>query len=424
MSDLLLDAVARRVDAADAVWQTDHTLTLQLDQTGVQRVEERSSQRTQLRVLRHGRLGVVGSESPDDLSLAEMAMARVREGPTVELLLPVPAPTHPVETSSPKALHAGVHDLVMVARALYARLESTALQLQVWVERSIGEVRVANTRGVTAQYDVSLVGIGARVVPTDGEVPCCVHVAQCRFPDTADFEDIVDEVGRRLQGSRRVGSVLPPTLPVIFAPDAVATLLHPIRSAAIPLQSDPQEMHPIEVDSTLGLWDDPWAPGRPGSRPIDDDGVVTRPVPLVEEGRLVGYIADVELGSRTNRPSTGHGSRGGTDLSTPRFSNLRMLPGRESLPSLLQEVGNGLLVHTLDPLGGNLRDGRMHARALWCHRIHNGEIAERIEGVVLAGSVFDMLRRVIGLSRTVRWVGSCELPYLAIDRVSVRCLQS
>jgi len=215
-------------------------------------------------------------------------------------------------------------------------------------------------------------------------------------------------------------------LPVCLAPRAAAILLRPLRSALAGFEAllgnSPYRGKVGEqvTDERFSLTDDPLVPGRPGSRPMDDDGVISRRVPLIERGRLTALLADLEVGARADVPSTGHAWR--LPFSAPRvgFTNLRVLPGIESRATLLTMMGKGLLVEDLEwGSGPNPLSGAIALRAPWTYLVEGGAVRGRLEGIVLSGNVFEFLKRLGAVGNDAVWIGAMCLPSLLLEGVDV-----
>lgn len=428
MIGALLDATAGRAQRADAVVKTDETLSFSLSPEGESRIWSSESSTTHLRVMMDGRVGYASATSLEPSGLRDRALAAAQAGPTVELHLPLPAPLPEVSLRSPAVVTADVAALDGLARALFERLQRTHRRVEVWVERSIGSVRLGNTRGVLTGYEVSLAGAGA-VVESIGAgyaPPCRVHQAGIGLPELVELEELVNEVDRRLeppllQERRRLGA----TLPVCFSPRAVASLLVPLRAAlsgrealfgASPLRGRLGER---VFDPKLTISDDPLAGGRPGSRPVDDDGVVTRPIAVIERGRVVAFLADLECGARAGIPSTGHAWRSAGTGSRAGFTNVRVAPGVETRATLLTMMGRGLLVEDLEwRAGPNPIRGTFNLPAPWTYFVENGTVKGRLEGISLSGNIYDLLTRIGAIGSDLTWTGAVGAPSILLEGVA------
>ena len=215
-------------------------------------------------------------------------------------------------------------------------------------------------------------------------------------------------------------------MPVCFSPRAVATLLLPLRAALAGREALLGEsgLRPSlgerRFDPRLGLADDPLAPGRPGSRPIDDDGVVCRRVNLIERGRITAILADLECGARAGVPSTGHGWRKAGAGSRVGFTNLVVAPGTETRATLLTMMGRGLLVEDLEWRSGpNPSRGTFFLPAPWTYLVENGTVRGRLEGIRLAGNAFEAFTRIGAIGSDSTWVGSVSAPSLLLEGLGV-----
>lgn len=428
MIGALLDETTGRAQRADAVIKTDDTLSLSLSPEGESRVWSSESNAVHLRVMVDGRIGSASSAGSSP-GLPDQALAAARAGPLLELHLPLPAPLPDLPVRSPAVAAADVPALDGLARALFERLQRTHRRVEVWAERSIGSVRLGNTRGVLTGYDVSLAGTGV-VVESIGAgyaPPCRVYQSGVGLPELVELEELVNEVDRRLdppllQERCRVGMALP----VCFSPRAVAALLVPLRVALSgrealfgdsPLRGRLGER---VFDPKLSVADDPLAPGRPGSRPVDDDGVVGRLISVIERGRIVAFLADLESGSRAGIPSTGHAWRTVGSGSRVGFTNMRVTPGVETRATLLTMMGRGLLVEDLEwRAGPNPIRGTFHLPAPWTYLVENGAVRGRLEGIRLAGNVYDLLTRIGAIGSDLTWIGAVGAPSILLEGVSV-----
>ena len=420
----ILDALAGRVASADAVIKTDDTLSISISPEGDTRVSEARSRQSHLRVARQGRIGFASATGDESSELVGRAMASAASGEELELFLPAPAPLPSVVTRAPQAAAADAAVLTGLARALRDRLVRSHRRVEVWAERSSGRVLVANTRAVLAGYSVTLSGVGAVVesIGAESAPPCRVHFAAVELPTLADLEALVAEVDRRLEPAILGGVGSLSGLPVCFTPRALATFLRPVRAALTgyeallgrsPLRGRLGER---VLDERLTLVDDPVTSGRPGSRPVDDDGVVSRRVSLVERGRLIGFASDLMVGSRAQVPSTGHAWR--LPHAAPRvgLTNLLMEAGTDSPEALLAELGRGVLFEDLDwSAGTNPVSGAIVLRAPWAYLIEGGAVRGRLEGVVLSGNVFEALRHVRAIGSEASWVGASCLPSVVVE---------
>lgn len=416
---LLID-LAPRVTHADASRVLDDTLSVSVDGDGPAGVAADESDTLQVRIAAGGRIGWAGGATAAAAEVIQAALRSAECSDAGILMTPAPAPLPTVVTRSPAASALSARDLLGLAGGLMDRLQRKGRRVEVWAERSAGSVEVANTRGVSASYEVTLAGLGATVRDGRTAAACRVHLAQVGAPGLAEIESIVRETEFRLGFPVLDEVAVGPSARVWFRPRAVRALVAPLLARlAGQAWVDGRQAWP-ELDPRLTLIDDPLADGRPASRPISDDGVVARPVTLIASGRATGGILDLGLASSTRLPATGHSRQRGYAAPRAGFSNLVMLPGPTPPDDLAGVVGDGLLVADLAwGSAPNPAAGVFRVEAPWTYLVRQGKVVGRLDGAVLSGDVFALLTRLVAIGAEEEWIGSWRLPSLVVDGVGV-----
>jgi TldD protein len=97
----------------------------------------------------------------------------------------------------------------------------------------------------------------------------------------------------------------------------------------------------------MNITSDPTTPGGLGSFAFDDEGVPAQPTPVVEEGRLTGFLTSRETAARIG---TGNGGSMRADswnrMPLVRMTNLHIEPGAGTLEDLISGVDDGLYLET------------------------------------------------------------------------------
>ncbi len=147
------------------------------------------------------------------------------------------------------------------------------------------------------------------------------------------------------------------------------------------------------------------APSHPvlGPRlPFDGEGVPTRAVTLVKEGVLQTLLYSLSAAKQDGVDSTGHGRRGYSSQVSIAPYTLSLLPGQESLESLCQQAGQGVLVCEVSGLHAGVNDVSGDF-SLLCkgNLIENGRLGQPIEQLVVSGNFFALLSQVQALGNDV-----------------------
>jgi PmbA protein len=423
-----LERASQRAEAADVVIKTDETDTLTFEAGRLKSTAFAQERGVNLRVIRGGRMGFAGSTAEDLDALVEAAFASAAVGETVRVELPRPAPLPSVLTHFPRASAASTADLAQLGEFILSRLQQDSAQVNVSVERSVGSVRIANTIGADASYDVTTVSVAAELTRVSGDDVLIVsdYYAGADLPSSAQLESLVQGMLRRVAWARKPAQAHTGNLPVLFTPGGSSVLLAPLKLALLG-KSVVQGVSPLAdkrgvttFDRGLTLTDDPLLNGRSGSRPVDDEGVPCRSLPLIEQGRVANFIYDLETAGRANVSPTGHARRSTFGKPQAAYSNLAVDPGPLEFEELVTQISDGLLVDELLGVGqGNVIGGAFSHPVALAYRIVNGEVVGRVKDVAVAGVVYELLKRVAGLGKEVKWIGSVGIPAIVIEGVSV-----
>lgn len=420
----LLDATARRVRNADMCVLADSTLSVTRSPDGIEAVH-RDSLFAQLRLEDEGRRGVATRSDRDVGAIVDAAMLSARHGPEGSLLRPLPSSLPAVMTAHPGGATLDARDLSTFADALHARVDRQGRFVHTWAERSVGRVDVANTRGVMTGYDATMVGLGLSVATPreSGQLALRLHHAGLAPPDESALAALAAEADEMLVAPLLDADPPAPPHPVWLTPRALTVFLAPLRQAL--LAHGVWSAHgPFRgrvgdriVSEQLTLIDDALAPGRPGSRPIDDEGVVTHRKVLIERGILRGALTDLEAGARFGVPPTGHARRGRGSRPWIGWSNVVLEPGPASEAELFDAAKGGVLVRALNPIVGNAAHGRVTFTTPWAYRIDGGRVVGRFGRFVLRCAVYETLNKIIAVGNEARWLGSHCLPDVVIEVV-------
>lgn len=155
----------------------------------------------------------------------------------------------------------------------------------------------------------------------------------------------------------------------------VGALLGPLSGAALQQKQSlwDGKLDTQIVSDKLTLVNTPHIVRGLGSALWDGDGFATRERPIIEAGALRTYFIDHYYGNKM-----------GVAPTTGGFNNLRWSLGDKDLPTLIADVGDGVLIDRF--LGGN-SNGTTGEISLGCggRRIVNGQLADSVQEVNLSG---------------------------------------
>jgi PmbA protein len=150
---------------------------------------------------------------------------------------------------------------------------------------------------------------------------------------------------------------------------------------------------------------------------FDREGVSHRRNVVIEKGILKKFLYNTYTASKDGVRSTGNA--GGSTSSPPMVSTTNFLikPMRSSIDTLISEIDKGILISrfsgNVNPVNGDfsgvVKGGRL---------IMHGTIQHAVKEVMVAGNVFEALRRLNGVSRERKVIYDSILPYMRFDGIS------
>ncbi len=415
----LLDHLVRRAraagaDAADAMAVDTVSQSAASRFGALERVNRAESARLGLRILIGRRQAVVsatdhGAETLAALVERAVAMARqVPEDPFCGL-------------AEPETLAAGWPDLDLLdpvepdAATLAERAraaEAAALAVPGVVNSRVVEagwsrsaIALVTSGGFKGRYETSRHSLYALMLAAgegegggqgglerDYEHDARTHAGDLRDP-AAVGRQAGERAVRRL-GARKVASC---KVPVVFEARVAASLLdHFVGAASGPAVARgtsflKDRMGAAILPAAVTIRDDPHRRRGLRSRPFDAEGAATRPLSLVEAGRLASWLLDARSARQLGRPATGHAARGAGGLPSPAPANLTLDPGTASPTALIGAIADGFYVTELMGMGVNLVTGDYSrgASGFW---IEQGVLTHPVNEVTIAGNLADMLR--------------------------------
>lgn len=154
----------------------------------------------------------------------------------------------------------------------------------------------------------------------------------------------------------------------------------------------------------LNVGDNGAEPGLRGTLPYDDEGTPTQDTPLIREGILVGRLHSRETAAKLGERPTGN-ARAISFRHPPivRMTNTYIAPGKPGVgfQDLIRDIKLG--VYACGAFGGQTMLENFSFTAAWGHMIRDGQVAELVKDVVLAGNLFQTLDRIDHIAGDFTW---------------------
>ena len=229
-----------------------------------------------------------------------------------------------------------------------------------------------NTEGSLIEQTIIETGAGLEATAVqDGEVQTRSYPNSFgRQMGTAGWELVegMDLVGN----APRIAAEAAELLTARPCPSAVTTVI--LDPTQVALQVHESCGHPTELDRVLGMeasfagtsfltpdklgtyqygsemvniTADATAPGGLGTFGYDDEGVAAQRVPLVVQGRFVGYLTDRDTASTLGQVSNGTARADGWNrIPLIRLTNINLEPGEWALDDLIADTDDGIFMQT------------------------------------------------------------------------------
>lgn len=260
--------------------------------------------------------------------------------------------------------------------------------------------RISLTRAVITSRAVHRCGTTASLVAS-GLVRRAAGSRPFAFQSAEPYPGAVEALAHALKAAARPVATAPaPEGPVdvVLSPAAASVFWHEVVGHPLEADGGPRHSALARVANAtvappgLDVTDDPSAPHLPGSFRYDDEGTPACRVPLLENGRVVGFLTDRRTGGDE---SNGHGRAADYRRPPrPRLSNLVVAPGDASLPELLERCGTGLLVHEIAAGSLEPESGRFLLLVAAAESVRRGRTGAPVAPFALSGDALSALRHL------------------------------
>ena len=141
--------------------------------------------------------------------------------------------------------------------------------------------------------------------------------------------------------------------------------------------------------------DDGTMPNEWGSTNIDDEGMETTRLVLIENGILKNYMIDKLNARRMNADPTGSGRRQDYRFApTSRMRNTFIAPGTDDENEMIAEIDCGLYAKKMGGGSVNPATGEFNFAVAEGYMIRDGKIAEPVRGATLIGKGAEVLMNI------------------------------
>lgn len=456
IADRIVEAARNKgADAAEAFVQTTSGRSISIEKNQVGFTSGGGDGGIGLRVIKAGRTGFAYFSDPmaRDASI-ESALAVASRAKQSKFAFPAPSKLPTVDGLWDDAVASfdtdmglsKVHDLIAGAQEVDKNVNVSGGSVGI----GMGATALVNSEGVQCAERGTGVGLSAYVVLKRGDTVTTgfeghqANTMDARIGDALAIGRIAAEMAVKGQDAQPFGDGRATT--VVFHPDAGSAFLEFITIPALHGDKAARgeslfsgKLGEVVTDPRLMITDDPTRAHGLGSGAWDDEGLASRPVPLIEAGRVANYLYDIggalEYGGGP-QAATASALRSGGMSDDRTYQEMPSVGARnvhvattdaKPLDQLIAGIDDGILVR--DVLGAhtaNSTSGDFSVSSTVLFRIKDGALAGALESVMLAGNLPDLLRdHLVGASTDMERTSGhfspvgLEMPHLALSSVHV-----
>lgn len=421
LEELLEIAKKKGASHAEVYQSKSLSRPISFEANRLKQLESCESEGIALRLWRDGCPGLAvayGNVEPEMLVEKAIALSQLNPPEPIELTSARTAIYPPVGETVP------VESLIEIGKNAIAQLRdySPELLCSAEFECETETTNIVNSLGLNCQYtDISLsYFLGVELIR--GEDFLGIYDGE-DSRNQVDPTQVIKKIIQRLKWADT--NVAPPKgkVPILFTANA-ATILWGTVSAALSGKTVLEGSSPWSENLGKNVVADCLTLGQkpnlePYNCPFDDEGTPTKELALITSGKLQQFYTDRTTARELNLETTGNGFRPSLgSYPTPDLVNLIIQPGSGSLTELIGELDTGIVVDQI--LGGGPDiSGDFSVNVDLGYRVEKGEIVGRVKDTMVAGNVYNALKKVVKLGGELEWNGSCFTPALIVDGLSV-----
>lgn len=431
----LVERAARAgADASDAVYYANASTSVQVRLGELEDVARHEAETVSLRLFVGSRSASVSSSDQSDEALSalvERAAAMAREAPEdpwsglapEEMLMRDPGPdVDGDDGGDPSPLELKERSLAIEEAGRQVAGITNSEGAGVSAGRSL--FALATSHGFNRGYSTTGYSASASLIAGEGSGMQRDHAYHSvrHYAELDDPEALGRRAGERAAARLRPARLPGGTMPVLFDPRVGNSLLGHLMTAiggpsitrrtSFLLDKEGERLFGEDVT----IRDDPHRPRGLRSKPFDGEGLPTRPLSLIDSGRLTGWLLESASARQLGRAPTGHATRS-SGAPSVGVTNVHMEPGRLTAGQLIGEVEHGVYVTQLIGQGVNPVTGD-YSRGASGFIIEKGRLGPPVEEITIAGNLLDMFARLVPAD-DLEFRNAANVPTLRIDGMTV-----
>jgi PmbA protein len=375
-----------------------------------------------IRALRDGRLGFAYCESEAGIGKArETAASLSAYSPKTGFSFAPKAAYPELGLVDPGIAGLGAPEMKAMLGQMLEGAQRHVPKPRVMLSAGTAAISLENSEGFSGSYRSS--AFSAYVEAMDGDGYGFSYFEGLSLPeDPSALGEKAGAMAKAMKSAKKLGPGFYDIIFELTALEDVLSVLFPSlsgewkrkRTSLLAEKLGEQVFNPV-----LSIYDDPLARASL-ARPFDDEGTVSRRIPLIEDGVLRNFIYDRETAALEGADACGFCSRGG--FSSPPGagrSNVDIAAGEYG--DLEQELDSCVVVHALHGAHtANTTTGDFGLEVnVAFHRSAKGAAPVPVRGFLISGNIFKLLNGNLCLEKRRETVGGMIAPRIAFKGVQV-----
>ncbi len=386
-----------------------------------------------LRIIKDGKLGFSYTKNLIDRDeFLQNALDSLKGGVKAAYTFPMTENLPQLNTYDPHIEEVTSTQMVELCKDITNEVSSkTNAELEVVGYKEVNTMRILNSKGTDLKTKIGANGFWMNMVYPGGGAGLS-RVFEEKIPFTLSKQELHKLIDLYNNSSKEI-SLQSEKMKALFMPGSMYTLLWRLSSGTS-AKSIYEDISPIKndigkkiVSEMITFYDDPLDDTATGARSFDDEGVTTKRNNIIEKGVLRSFFYDLNYGQKLGVQSTGNGFRssmwGGDPITmtpSPHLSHPRIETGDKSFEELIAMMDTGIILDgVMGAHSGNIPNGDYSVGVSPGLYVKNGEIIGRVKDVMVAGNVYDTLKKVIAIENKLHSCWGGRMPAILCDSISV-----
>jgi predicted Zn-dependent protease len=278
----------------------------------------------------------------------------------------------------------------------------------------------ASSDGSFIEEERPMVTVRTGAIARDGDNVQSAHETrsgQRGFEFVQDFEQLARTAAQRSVDLLSAETVTGGQYPVVIDPALGGVFIHEAfghLSESDFVYENPKAREMMVLGRRFGqdlltVFEDGSIPGLRGTHRYDDEGTPTRRNDLIKDGILVGRLHSRETAAKMGEYPTGN-ARAINYRHPPivRMTNTAIQAGTTSFEEMIKGIKLG--IYACDAYGGQTALENFSFSSGYAYMIRDGQIAEMVKDVILAGNLFTTLMNIDAVGNDFQWIhhaGGC-----------------